>query len=413
MSFEPLDLLWLLLPLAAASGWLAARREFLHKHERANRLPQGYFRGVNYLLNEQPDKAIEMFTRMLEINTETVETHLALGSLFRRRGEVERAIRIHQNLMARPTLTQEYRTLALSELAHDYHKAGLLDRAEGLFLELCETREHSEQAMRTLMQIYEQEKDWEKAITIGRRLAHRAGHPTQTLLAQYHCEMAAQQIHAGNLNTAGNTLELALQLDSHCVRARLLSGHLLVSRGALRDAIRVWQAIEQQEPEFMEEAVEGLSEAYQRLGDHQGLEKYLTALLQRHPAPRTLLTLADTLIRRGAVMEARLLVRGHLLHYPFTGGLKWLVEHSALEGEPSASPNDEVASHVLEQLSLTQQAYQCERCGYRGNTLHWQCPACHEWVTTRPAVRAAPERDALIEFKKKPKQKNKSLRPQS
>ena len=154
MQFAAIDLLWLLLPLAAASGWLAARLDQKrHPGRTAKELPSAYFKGLNFLLNEQPDKAIEVFIQMLEVDSDTVETHLALGNLFRRRGEVERAIRIHQNLIARPTLDKHQRSLALLELGQDYLKAGLFDRAENLFLELAEIRLHTEQALRFLVHI--------------------------------------------------------------------------------------------------------------------------------------------------------------------------------------------------------------------------------------------------------------------
>ena len=200
MSFALPDLLWLLpllLPLAAVSGWYAARREQSGRERaRGLGLSSDYFRGINFLLNEQPDKAIEVFVRMFEFNSETVETHLALGSLFRRRGEVERAIRIHQNLIARPSLDKAQRAQALCELALDYQGAGLLDRAENLFLELAEIPAHAEQALRSLMHIYEQEKDWDKALAVGRRLARIANGRVTPVLAQYCCELA-ERAHPG------------------------------------------------------------------------------------------------------------------------------------------------------------------------------------------------------------------------
>ena len=184
MSFNVYNLLWLLLPLAAASGWLGARIEQKRRARRnAFDLPSAYFKGLNFLLNEQPDKAIEVFTQVLEVNSETVETHLALGNLFRRRGEVERAIRIHQNLIARPTLDREQRSHALLELGQDYLKAGLFDRAENLFLELAEIRLHSEQALRLLLRIYQQEKEWGKAISSARKLARLSGENMNSVIA--------------------------------------------------------------------------------------------------------------------------------------------------------------------------------------------------------------------------------------
>ena len=155
MSFDADLLFWLLLPVAAASGWFLAKYD-RHRRAQARDLPTAYFKGLNFLLNEQPDKAIEVFVQALEVNSETVETHLALGSLFRRRGEVDRAIRIHQNLIARPMLDKVQRAHALLELGQDYLKAGLFDRAENLFLELVDARPYNEAALRFLMNIYQQ-----------------------------------------------------------------------------------------------------------------------------------------------------------------------------------------------------------------------------------------------------------------
>src|SRR3990172_4271983 len=222
MSFSAADLLWLLLPLAAASGWYVARLEQKRRVQKSLDLPSAYFTGLNFLLNEQPDKAIEVFIRVLEVNSDTVETHLALGNLFRRRGEVERAIRIHQNLIARPTLDKEQRSQALLELGQDYFKAGLFDRAENLFLELAEIRAHSEQALRLLLHIYQQEKEWEKAISVVRKLARVSGRNMNSMIAHFYCELAEQDIARSNHPSARDRLGQALAADGECVRASIL-----------------------------------------------------------------------------------------------------------------------------------------------------------------------------------------------
>ena len=190
------DLWWLLipvalLPVAALSGWLAARRsQNVGPSVSTGGLRSNYFRGINYLLNEQPDKAIEAFIRVLEVDSETVETHLALGNLYRRRGEVDRAIRIHQNIIARPTLRADQRNEALLELGNDYMRAGLLDRAENLFRELCDTDGYTVPALRQIIDLYQQEKDWDQAIVCARRLAGVSGEPLGRVIAHYYCEQA-------------------------------------------------------------------------------------------------------------------------------------------------------------------------------------------------------------------------------
>ena len=190
---EPFWLALALLPVAAWSGWWAATRAHMRGERRQrNAISSNYFKGLNYLLNEQPDKAIEVFLKLAEINTETAETHLALGNLFRRRGEVDKAIRFHRHIIGRSNLSEQHRTQALLELGEDYMRAGLLDRAEKLFSELAEDGRYSEVAIRSLLSIYQQEKDWKNAIVQARRLEQVRDRDTSALIAQFHCELAAE-----------------------------------------------------------------------------------------------------------------------------------------------------------------------------------------------------------------------------
>ena len=193
-----IEVLFLLLPLAVLSGWWIGRKSVIKSHVGSPiGIPSDYLKGLNFLLNEQPDKAIEIFIQLLEVNTDTVETHLALGSLFRRRGEVDRAIRIHQNLIARPTLNQEQRAQALYDLGQDYMRAGLFDRAETLFSELIDSGPHTESALRQLIDIYQQEKDWAKAIETARRVELKTGTKLSGLIAHYYCEQAENMMKQG------------------------------------------------------------------------------------------------------------------------------------------------------------------------------------------------------------------------
>ncbi len=185
---------WLLaLPLFFALGWAAARIDIKHLLLESRALPASYFKGLNFLLNEQPDKAIEAFIEVVKVEPQTIELHFALGSLFRRRGEVERAIRMHQNLVERADLPQQQKLDALYELAQDYLKAGLLDRAEELFAKLKGTS-HAESALKYLLEIFEQEKDWQKAVDIAQQLEILTGQSHQKEIANFYCEMASREI---------------------------------------------------------------------------------------------------------------------------------------------------------------------------------------------------------------------------
>jgi lipopolysaccharide biosynthesis regulator YciM len=388
MTFELHDLLWLLpllLPLAVVSGWYAARREQAGRERvRGLGLSSDYFRGINFLLNEQPDKAIEVFVRMLEVNSETVETHLALGSLFRRRGEVERAIRIHQNLIARPSLDKAQRAQALCELALDYQGAGLLDRAENLFLELAEIPAHAEQALRSLMHIYEQEKDWAKALAVGRRLARIANGRVAPVLAQYCCELAERALADDDVGRAQGHINDAFALEPECIRAALLSGRLARRAGRDRDAIAAWRRAVQQEPAMLDETIDDIAEAYRHLGDDAGLRDFLAMATRQRVGLRTLQVVVDSIRSREGDEAAEAFLVERLGSLPSVPGLKALIDLQLTQ--PAQPPRDDLAvlKAVLDRLVADQQGYQCSQCGFRAQARHWQCPACHSWATTRP-----------------------------
>ncbi len=378
------DLLWLLLPLAAASGWLVARFEQKRRVRQSLDLPSAYFKGLNFLLNEQPDKAIEVFIQVLEINSETVETHLALGNLFRRRGEVERAIRIHQNLIARPMLDKEQRSQALLELAQDYHKAGLLDRAENLFLELAEIRAHSEQALRLLLHIYQQEKEWEKAISTVRKLARISGKNLNNVIAHFYCELAEQDYARHNYSAARGRLKQALAADDKCVRASILFGDIDAQEGRHRDAIEHWQRIEEQDIHYLGEVAERIAEGFRKLGDEGGLYDYFRSALQRHGGVSLALAFADVISSREGVEAAEKFIIGWLRRTPNVHGLHKLLELNLVKAKDSARNDLLMLKGIIEELRTQHLGYACGECGFKGKALHWLCPGCNHWNTIKP-----------------------------
>jgi lipopolysaccharide assembly protein B len=384
MSFDAADLLWLLLPLAAASGWFAARLEQKRRARQSFDLPSAYFRGLNFLLNEQHDKAIEVFIRVLEVNSETVETHLALGNLFRRRGEVERAIRIHQNLIARPTLDKEQRSHALLELAQDYHKAGLFDRAENLFLELAEIRAHSEQALRVLLHIYQQEKEWEKAISIVQRLARLSGKNMNSMIAHFYCELAEQDLSRRKDSSAREHLKQALAVDDKCVRASILLGDISAQEGNHRDAIERWQRIEEQDIHYLGEVAERISDCFQKLDDERGLYDYFRSSLQRHGGVSLALVFADVINRRDGVEAAEKFIIDWLRRTPNVHGLHKLLELNLVRTKDSSRNDLLMLKGIIEDLRLQHLGYACGECGFKGKALHWLCPGCNHWNTIKP-----------------------------
>ena len=378
------ELLWLLLPLAAASGWLVARFEQKRQARRSFDLPSAYFKGLNFLLNEHPDKAIEVFIRVLEVNSDTVETHLALGNLFRRRGEVERAIRIHQNLIARPTLDRDQRSQALLELGQDYLKAGLFDRAENLFLELAEIRVHSEQALKLLLHIYLQEKEWEKAVSITHKLARVSGRNMDEMIAQFYCELADQDYARKNYSAARGRLKQALQADDDCVRASMLLGDIAAQEGDYRKAIDNWRHIEAQDVHYLGEVAGRIAEGFKQLNDEQGLYDYFRAALQRHGGVSLALAFADVIGSREGVEPAEKFVVDWLRRSPNVHGLHKLLELNLIRAPNSARNDLMLLKGIIEELRAQHLGYACGQCGFKGKSLHWLCPGCNRWNTIKP-----------------------------
>lgn len=376
-----LTLLFLLLPLAAATGWWAARRRGRGFESQSSSLSSSYFRGLNYLLNEQPDKAIEVFLEIAEINQDTVETHLALGNLFRRRGEMDKAIRFHKHIMTRPNLTDEQRSLALFELGEDYMQAGLLDRAERLFRELIERDASVQVPTRQLLAIYQQEKDWEQAIAMARNL--RDGTVDRdALIAQFYCEQAQEAIDADDATLARQVLRQARRYDPRNPRARLLEGDLAWNEEEWARASDHYRAACDLDPDCVLQVLDRLGQCHQRLQDRSGLENWLDELLERSPMTTPLLALAR-LRSANDPQGAADLVLDHMARRPTVRGLEYLMALLGQQGVSLDRVDPELIGDLMNRLLKDQPRYRCQHCGFSGSSYHWLCPSCRRWNTTR------------------------------
>lgn len=375
--------LFLLLPLAAASGWYLARRQSArHDRRRTKAFSSNYFLGLNYLLNEQPDKAIEVFLKLVEVNPDTVETHLALGSLFRRRGEIDKAIRFHKHIITRPGLNDEQRAQALMELGEDYMQAGLLDRAESLFSDLLDHDDSHIRPVRQLLDIYQQEKDWGKAITQARRLSHVDGEKSAGLIASFHCELARQALDAGDIEAARRSLRQARRYDPSSPRAHLIQAELAAGDQAWDDAAMHYRRACELDSDCLSFAFEAMFDAHQRAERIPEFKAWLGSLIERSPMTTAILAVA----RQKAADdpgEALSFLLTHLSQRPTVRGLDYLIELVYRQGVSLDEVGPELIQDILKRLLEGQPRYRCEHCGFGGSAWHWLCPGCRRWNTTR------------------------------
>lgn len=373
-----------LLPVAAAFGWWAARRHAsLGVRRQRNDLSRNYFRGLNYLLNEESDKAIEVFLRLAEINQETAETHLALGNLFRRRGEVDKAIHFHRHIMTRSHLSEQHRTRALLELGEDYMRAGLLDRAEKLFAELAKEGRFSETAVRSLLTIYQQEKDWSRALVQARTLARVTGQSTSALSAQFHCELAVKALIEGDGDTVMSQLTSARSHVARCTRASLIEAKLAIEASRWADAAAADRAACNQDPDLIALVLERLLEAHDRMGKSDELADWLGSMIERSKTSAPLLGLARLRAQKDPAAAIDLLLEG-LQVRPSVRGLRYLLDLMHRHGQRLDAIDPDMLTRLTDRLISGQPRFRCEQCGFSGQTWHWQCPSCREWETTRP-----------------------------
>jgi lipopolysaccharide biosynthesis regulator YciM len=376
---------WLLaLPLFFLLGWLAARVDIKHLVSESRALPRSYFKGLNFLLNEQPDKAIESFIEVVKVDPATVELHFALGSLFRRRGEYDRAIRMHQHLLERADLGAEQRAIALFELGQDYLKAGILDRAEELFQRLA-GGPHAGEARRYLLDIYQQEKDWEKATATARQLEVDSSNPRAREISHFLCEQAAAEASNSRPEEARKLLAAALDAHRKSVRASVQLGDLERAAGQLERAIECWKKIESQNPAFLALVAQRLLDTHRELGKLDEGLTLLTGYLERYPSLDLLDAVFQSTLEAKGPEAAYKLVRDELRRNPTLLGLDRLLEAQIIgDTNPDRRRDLELVRSLVHSHTRRLARYRCEQCGFKARQFYWLCPACGGWETYPP-----------------------------
>ncbi|MGL5948460.1 MAG: lipopolysaccharide assembly protein LapB [Aeromonas sp.] len=380
-----LELLFLLLPIAAGYGWYMGRRSVRQDtQDQSNRFSRQYVAGLNYLLSDESDKAVDLFIQLLEVDSNTLETHLSLGNIFRQRGEVDRAIKIHQNLITRD-ITREQRQLALQELARDFLAAGLLDRAEKIWLELCDDSDYELTALAQLLVIYQQWRDWDRAIVMAQRLVKGGQHDYSTAMAHFYCEQAEIALQNDDNAQAQEKLSRALHIDAACVRASLRQARLGIAAGDdARALTHLWQVFAQ-DIDFASEAMPLLEACYARLGQLPALITDLAPFVEKKAGSSVTLAQAKQIQARDGLAAAQQLVLKQLRRSPSMKGFHHLVGLQLASAEAGGAKESlELLQQLVGEQIKLKASHKCSQCGFASHMLFWQCPSCRQWGKIKP-----------------------------
>jgi lipopolysaccharide biosynthesis regulator YciM len=365
-------------------GWFAARVDIRQLVESSRSLPRSYFRGLNFLLNEEPDRAIDSFIEAVQLDTDTVELHYTLGGMFRTRGETDRAIRIHESLLARADLTVEQRERAQLELAYDFFKAGMLDRAEADFVALIGSSTCGHEAMQSLMEVYEIEKEWKRAIDTAHAYEAASGKRLAPRVAQFHCELAQTALGHSEFAEADRCIAAARATDHNSVRAAILAGELEMARGQPQRAIDCWLALERLSVLHMALVGPQLMQAYRAIDQPAEGLRLLRSVLNQSPSIDLLDLIYTEMLEQHDAEAAHAVVLEELKRSPTLIGLDKLVEARAALVPINLASELDLVKGLLHQETRKLSRYTCANCGFRAHRFYWHCPGCRHWNTYVP-----------------------------
>lgn len=381
MPTEATFLLAALLIIAAASGF-AFKIYSDRDRDLPPRISADYIRGLNLVLSRRTDEALELFVQMAKVDEDTLETHFALGHLFRRRGEFERAIRVHENLLARTNLNETQRHQAVFSLAEDYLGAGLFDRAEQLFAELRDSPTQAEASLEKLVHIYEREKEWQKAIDVHRKLEMLRGSKSSQV-AHYYCELAELARANGNRDLAREHLRSSVRSESGALRGTLIRASLAQEEEAFSEATALYEQVIAADRHFIIEVLPALLHCYRNGGRGAEFETFVETLIAQDPGLRRDLAFAAVI---GNLTESPALaacVERFVFDNPILMTLVNAEELKTLTHEQRRRAIERIAAG-LRQIALSSARYRCSNCGYSTQRFIWHCPSCKLWETVRP-----------------------------
>jgi|TARA_B110000967_G_C18876373_1_gene558535 lipopolysaccharide biosynthesis regulator YciM len=369
---------WLLIiPLFFGLGWFAARIDIAQIISESTDFPSAYFKGLNYLIKNQYEKAADAFSQAVNINNESLEVHFVLGSLYRRTGQLDKAINLHIDLLETRELNQQQQESVKAELALDYFKAGLYDRSEELLQNLNKESYH-QFALNTLLDIYSKEREWDKAITTAIELEKISGVSFRENISHFCCEIAVVHILEKNIEKANKSLIKALDEYKDCVRANILLGDICESEEKFEEAISYWKKVEYQQPDYLGLVASKILNAYQRLNMlNEGLS-VLSGYYDLYKLKTLLSILYSAIMSNEGPEKAETIARNELIQRPSLLALDQLFEAQAIS-KTNEIDNIELIQQTIKNAIGDRRFYSCKKCGFQARQFHWHCPACNSW----------------------------------
>lgn len=381
-----LELLFLLLPVAAGYGWVMGRNSVRQaQRKQSSILSKHYYRGLNFLLSDEPDKAVDTLIKMIDLDSDTVETHIAMGKFFRHRGELDRAIRVHQNLVSKEEISASQRESALKELGRDYVLAGFLERAENAFLQLLNSEKHLDEAQSQLFNIYQTTKEWGRAIELAENMINAGGYNDELCarVAHFYCEQALIEWRKDNLSAAEDYLKQATKVDEKAVRPWLMLGELAIENEQYEVAITHLSQVPLRDITWLSEAIPLIETCSEKLAD----ERYLNDILDLYwqQCATAYLAKVKLVAKDESAVKAAELLLGQLRKHPTMKGFKTLMGLYIEQQQDENSTNSlRLLKELVEDQIKQRPKYRCHSCGFSGSQLHWLCPSCKKWGVVKP-----------------------------
>ncbi|MGL9769312.1 MAG: lipopolysaccharide assembly protein LapB [Sodalis sp. (in: enterobacteria)] len=381
-----LELLFLLLPVSAAYGWcMGCRSAQQDKQQEANRLSKEYVAGMNFLLSNQQDKAVNLFLDMLKADSNAFEAHLTLGNLFRSRGEVDRAIRIHQALMESTSLTFEQQFLAVQELGLDYMVAGFYDRAENMFSQLVNEDNFRLSALSFLLQIHQATSEWLKAINVAEKLVKLGKEQRRMEIAHFYCELALQAMNTNDIDRAITLLKKGADTDKNSARVSIMRARIYMAQQNYTGAVSELSQVLDQDREMISETLPMLQECYQALDQPSQWVEFLKRCVEEDTGAVAELLLTDIIEYEQGPEVAQSYINQQLRQHPTMRMFHRLMSFYLNEAEDGRVKESlqTLRDMVGEQIH-TKPRYRCQKCGFTSHNLYWHCPSCKSWASIKP-----------------------------